>query len=61
VAVQTGISDGLVTEITGGELREGESVIVGIEASKSSRSENLPPGFGGGGPHSRPRGRDRGL
>ncbi|MFM7841437.1 MAG: efflux RND transporter periplasmic adaptor subunit [Nitrospira sp.] len=63
VAVQTGISDGLVTEITSGDLKEGDSIIVGLEALKSTRSNNLPPGFGGGGPHQprRPGGRDRGL
>jgi len=61
VTVHTGISDGSFTEVTGGPLNEGDQVIVGIEAPRAAvRSDRLPPGFGGGGPH-RPRGRDRGL
>ncbi len=60
VSVQVGISDGLVTELIGNELKEGEPVIVGFESSRTARAENLPPGFGGSGPH-RPRSRERGL
>jgi HlyD family secretion protein len=61
VAIQSGISDGAFTEVTGGPLSEGEPIIVGLDTSRSAvRSDQLPPGFGGGGPH-RPRGRDRGL
>jgi len=60
LSVQVGISDGLVTELTSGELKEGDPVIVGFESSRVARTENLPPGFGGSG-HGRPRGRDRGL
>ncbi len=60
LSVQVGISDGLVTELIGSELKEGEPVIVGLETSRTARAENLPPGFGGGG-HSRPRSRERGL
>ncbi|TKB78521.1 MAG: efflux RND transporter periplasmic adaptor subunit [Nitrospira sp.] len=61
LSLQTGISDGTFTEIITEALREGEPVIVGIETTRSgSRSDALPPGFGGGGQH-RPRSRDRGL
>jgi len=50
VPVQTGISDGLATEIVSGELSEGASVIVGIDRPKGDRSgSDLPPGFGSGG------------
>ncbi len=50
VPVQTGISDGVATEIVSGELSEGASVIVGIERPKGDRSgSDLPPGFGSGG------------
>ncbi len=50
VPVQTGISDGLATEIVSGELPEGASVIVGIDRPKGDRSgSDLPPGFGSGG------------
>jgi len=61
VAVQSGISDGAFTEIVGGSLHEGDQIIVGLDTSRTAgRSDQLPPGFGGGGPH-RPRSRDRGL
>ena len=58
VSVQPGISDGSATEIAGGDLKEGDAVIVGIEALKAERSpQALPPGFGSG----QRRSRDRGL
>jgi HlyD family secretion protein len=60
VPVQVGISDGLVTELAGGELKEGDPVIVGLESARAAKAESLPPGFGGSGPH-RPRSRERGL
>jgi HlyD family secretion protein len=50
VHVQTGISDGLATEILSEGLSEGALVVVGIERSKGDRSgSDLPPGFGSGG------------
>ncbi len=50
VHVQTGISDGLATEILSEGLSEGTLVVVGIERSKGDRSgSDLPPGFGSGG------------
>ncbi|MEY4705861.1 MAG: putative Efflux transporter, family, subunit, Macrolide-specific efflux protein [Nitrospirota bacterium] len=50
IQVQTGISDGVATEIVSGELPEGASVIVGIDRPKGDRSgKDLPPGFGSGG------------
>lgn len=58
VSVQPGISDGSATEIAGGDVKEGDAVIVGIEALKAERSpQALPPGFGSG----QRRSRDRGL
>jgi HlyD family secretion protein len=60
VPVQAGISDGLVTELIGGELKEGEPVIVGFESARTAQTQSLPPGFGGSG-HGRPRSRERGL
>lgn len=60
VLVQTGISDGLVTEILSGELREGDEVIVGVETPRGERKPHeLPPGFGTGQRRTHPR--DRGL
>ncbi len=58
--VQTGISDGVATEIVSGELSEGIPVIVGIERPKGERGgKDLPPGFGSGG--QKGSSRNRGL
>jgi len=48
VTVESGISDGLFTEVTGGELKEGDAVIVGFDSARAGRIQRLPPGFGGG-------------
>lgn len=60
VLLQSGISDGSFTEVSGGSLNESDQVVVGLESRTTARSDQLPPGFGGSS-HSRPRGRDRGL
>jgi HlyD family secretion protein len=58
--VQTGISDGLATEIVSQELSEGTLVVVGIDRPKGDRSGgDLPPGFGSGG--QRGSSRNRGM
>ena len=58
--VQTGISDGLATEILSEGLPEGAMVVVGIERPKGDRSgSDLPPGFGSGG--QRGSSRNRGM
>jgi HlyD family secretion protein len=58
--VQTGISDGLATEIVSEGLSEGALVVVGIERPKGDRSgSELPPGFGSGG--QRGPSRNRGM
>lgn len=45
--VQTGISDGVTTEILSGGLTEDDSVVVGIEQPFGERKgSELPPGFG---------------
>ena len=50
VHVQTGISDGMATEVVLGELSESTLVVVGIERPKGDRGgSDLPPGFGSGG------------
>ena len=47
VSVQTGISDGVATEVQSGTLTEGELVVVGIEQSVGEdKGSELPPGFG---------------
>jgi HlyD family secretion protein len=56
--VQTGISDGLATEVMSEELSEGALVVVGIDRPKGDRSgSDLPPGFGSGGQRSPSRNR----
>lgn len=58
VPLQLGISDGTFTEVLGGNLTEGDPVIVGIETPKGERKpESLPPGFGGGQRRASPRDR----
>jgi HlyD family secretion protein len=58
--VQTGISDGLATEILSEGLSEGALVVVGIERPKGDRGgSDLPPGFGSGG--QRGSSRNRGM
>lgn len=60
VPVQTGISDGVWTEIVGGSLGEQDMVIVGLDVARTNRQgSELPPGFGGGGGQRRTR--DRGM
>ncbi len=60
IRVQTGISDGLATEIVSEELPEGALVVVGIERAKGDRGgSDLPPGFGSGG--QRGSSRNRGI
>ena len=47
VPVQTGISDGLATEILSDGVTEGDQVIVGVEQPRGERrGSDLPPGFG---------------
>lgn len=55
LSVQTGISDGVTTEVLSGGLTEGDLVVVGIEQPFDERkSSGLPPGFG-----NQPRSRSR--
>jgi HlyD family secretion protein len=46
--ITSGISDGRATEVTGGELKEGDPVIIGKATSKAD-SSTRPPGMGGPG------------
>ncbi|MBK9306143.1 MAG: efflux RND transporter periplasmic adaptor subunit [Nitrospira sp.] len=47
IPVQTGISDGVATEIVSGGLTEGDMVVIGLEQSSGEERRNeLPPGFG---------------
>lgn len=59
VAIQPGMSAEGYTEVAGGELKEGDLVIVGIDMPAGrGKAGALPPGFGGGAsrPHSPGRG-----
>lgn len=48
MAVTTGIADSLFTEVTEGTLKEGDTVILGIETPEEQAQKKLPPGFDGG-------------
>jgi HlyD family secretion protein len=49
VPVKTGVSDGAYTELTGGNLKEGDLLITGEAPKGSARSGGSPPGMGFGG------------
>lgn len=58
VPVQLGITDGSSTEVLAGDLKEGDMIIVGIEAPRGERKpDSLPPGFGSGQRRTNPRDR----
>jgi HlyD family secretion protein len=48
VMVTTGISDGNFTEITSGDVREGQEVIVGSSSTTTNKTGNTPPRGPGG-------------
>lgn len=48
VPVKAGIADQQFTEVLEGPVREGDRVIVGLEAPEEADQKNLPPGFGVG-------------
>ena len=43
--VATGIADFRFTEIVDGQLKEGETLILGIEIPEEQAQKKLPPGF----------------
>ena len=47
VSIRAGVSDGSLTEVVEGDLREGDRVIIGASGGSSN-----PAGAGGGGPGS---------
>lgn len=60
VPVQTGISDGLWTEIVSEGIAENDQVIIGIEQPRvGKKTGELPPGFGASG--GQRRSRDKGI
>jgi HlyD family secretion protein len=48
IMVKTGISDGSFTEITSGDVKEGQEVIVGLLSTTTSKTRNTPPPGPGG-------------
>jgi len=48
VAISIGVADAHFTEVTAGEVREGDAVIVGLETVGGEAQPTLPPGFGVG-------------
>ncbi len=46
VEVTTGITDGAVSELVEGAVKEGDDVIIGVEMPKGPYGGSLPPGFG---------------
>jgi hypothetical protein len=46
--IATGIADSLFTEIDEETLKEGDTVILGIETPEEQSQKKLPPGFDGG-------------
>jgi len=48
--VKLGITDGVMSEVTGGDLKEGQQVIVGMLSENSSAATSQPFGGGGRGP-----------
>jgi HlyD family secretion protein len=46
--VSIGLNDGTNVEITGGDLAQGDSVIVGLAGTKTAATTTMPPGMGGG-------------
>lgn len=58
VPVMTGITDGVMTEVNGDGLKEGDLVVTGTEVAQSGRGSDLQPPAGMGGPRfGPPRGR----
>lgn len=48
VPITPGLSDAAYTEVAGGEVREGDPVIIGLATEEEAAQKELPPGFGVG-------------
>jgi HlyD family secretion protein len=49
VDIRTGITDGRYTQVTSGDVKPGDTVIVGLVTAKADASQGRPPGAGGPG------------
>ena len=58
VRIRTGVSDGNFVAMLGGELKEGQELVTGIEGVRAggNQNKNNAPGFPGGGGGGRGRG-----
>jgi HlyD family secretion protein len=54
ISIRTGISDGRFTQVASGELKPGETVVVGLATTKADASTGNRPGGGPGGGGRRP-------
>jgi HlyD family secretion protein len=50
ITIQAGIGDSAFTEVVGGDIQEGDAVVVGLETVGEQGHKELPPGFRGGSP-----------
>ena len=50
IEIRTGITDGRFTQVASGDLKPGDTVIVGLVTTKADATAGRPPGMGGGGP-----------
>jgi HlyD family secretion protein len=48
VEIRTGITDGRFTEVVSGDVKAGDTVIVGLVTAKADAGAGRPPGAGGG-------------
>ena len=49
IAIRTGITDGRYTQVVSGELKEGDSVIIGLATARAQVTGTGPGGRGAGG------------
>jgi HlyD family secretion protein len=49
VEIRTGITDGRFTQVASGDLKPGDTVVVGLVTAKADATQGRPPGMGGPG------------
>ena len=49
VEIKTGITDGRFTQVASGDLKPGDTVVVGLVTAKADATQGRPPGMGGPG------------
>jgi HlyD family secretion protein len=48
VEIRAGITDGRFTQVASGDLKPGDTVVVGLVTAKADATQSRPPGMGGG-------------